>query len=234
MDLDTVIPVGSSLCRVFGVRHLSPAAAHHLEDVLDALKPTAVLVEGPADASDQIKHLVHKETKPPLAVLAYTKSRPVRTILYPLAEYSPEWVALTWGVRHKADTRFIDLPASVFLQLHDLASRERERAESAERQRPEEEADDAPQTPVADAPGLPGSPTKKPSEHTLAYLDDPHEAIARLSGDPDHETWWERHFEHTTAPAAYAGQIFEFGRSLRELRPGDEENEAREAFMRPC
>ena len=85
------------LCRVFGVRHLSPAAAHHLHAVLDEMRPTAVLVEGPADATDQIKHLIHKDTKPPLAILAYTKARPVRTILYPLAEYSPEWVALTWG-----------------------------------------------------------------------------------------------------------------------------------------
>ena len=97
MDLDAVIPVAASLCRVFGVRHLSPAAARHLEVVLDALQPTAVLVEGPADASAQIKHLVHKDTKPPLALLAYTKARPVRTILYPLAEYSPEWVALHLG-----------------------------------------------------------------------------------------------------------------------------------------
>src|SRR5262249_9065292 len=190
MDLDSIIPVGSPLCWVFGVPHLSPAAACHLEIVLDELKPTAVLVEGPADSSEQIKHLVHKDTKPPLAILAYTKSRPVRTILYPLAEYSPEWVALTWGVRHKADTRFIDLPATVSLELHEKskASRERERLE-----------DNAPK--VAVDPGSPGK--KKPSEHTLAYLDDPYEAIAKLSGDPDHETWWERHFEHTAIPAAF-------------------------------
>src|SRR5215470_17682909 len=81
------------LCRIFGVRHLSPAAAHHLHTVLDDMRPTAVLVEGPADATEQIKHLVHKDTRPPLALLAYTRERPVRSIIYPLAEYSPEWVA---------------------------------------------------------------------------------------------------------------------------------------------
>src|ERR1700722_18630110 len=79
------------LCRIFGVRHLSPAAAHHLHTVLDEFRPTAVLVEGPADATGHIRHLVHKDTKPPLALLAYTRDRPVRSILYPLAEYSPEW-----------------------------------------------------------------------------------------------------------------------------------------------
>src|SRR3954468_22732375 len=118
MDVSTVFPEAGQLCRVFGVRHLSPSAAHHLHAVLDALKPTAVLVEGPADATEHVKHFAHKDTKPPLAVLAYTRERPVRSILYPLASYSPEWAALSWGVRNKADVRFIDLPASVFLELH--------------------------------------------------------------------------------------------------------------------
>src|SRR6516165_7148491 len=106
------------LCHVFGVRHLSPAAAHHLHAVLEEMRPTAVLVEGPSDATEQIKHLVHKDTRPPLALLAYTRTRPVRSILYPLAAYSPEWVALTWSIRNKVETRFIDLPASVFVDLH--------------------------------------------------------------------------------------------------------------------
>jgi hypothetical protein len=189
------------------VRHLSPAAAHHLHAVLEGMRPTAVLVEGPSDATDQIKHLVHKETRPPLALLAYTRERPVRSILYPLAAYSPEWVALTWAVRNKAEVRFIDLPAAVFLELH----------------RVREDEDAKPQA-------------AKVSEHTRAYLDDPYDAIAQLCGDPDHETWWERHFEHTTDPASYVRQIYEFGRGLRDLRDlsNDDENLVREAYMRRC
>jgi hypothetical protein len=211
------------LACVFGVRHLSPGAAHHLERALDALRPTAVLVEGPSDATEQIRHLVHKDTRPPLALLAYTRTRPVRSIVYPLAEYSPEWVALTWGMRHcpKA-TRFIDLPAAVFLELHSITE-----PEPAEAAPPDGQGGSQP----AGAPKR-----RKPSEHTRAYLDDPHEAIARLAGDPDHETWWERHFEHTSEPAAYVHQIFELGRGLRELRELGEkdENLIREAYMRRC
>jgi hypothetical protein len=205
-------PASRPLARVFGVRHLSPAAAHHLTVLLDALRPTAVLVEGPADAIDQIKHLAHKHTQPPLALLAYTQERPVRSILYPLAEYSPEWVALTWGIRHRADVRFIDLPAAVFLQLHQLQEK----------------------PPKDDADTSKGDAGKQVGQHTRAYLDDPWEAIARLTGDPDHETWWERHFEHTTDPAAYVRSIFEFGRGLRDWRdlPDDDENLLREAYMR--
>ncbi|HWG42905.1 MAG TPA: DUF5682 family protein [Gemmataceae bacterium] len=213
---DVIFPMDSTakpLCRIFGVRHLSPAAAHHLHTVLDDLRPTAVLVEGPADATEQIKHLVHKDTRPPLALLAYTRERPVRSILYPLASYSPEWAALTWGVRNKADVRFIDLPASVFLQLHH-----------ADKDEPATSDDPVPKK------------GQQASEHTVAYLDDPWSAIAELSGDPDHETWWERHFEHTTEPAAYVRQILEFGRGLRELKQLDEkdENLVREAYMRRC
>jgi hypothetical protein len=217
-ELASIFPAATDgnaqpLCRIFGVRHLSPAAAHHLHSVLDQLRPTAILVEGPGDATEQIRHLVHKDTRPPLALLAYTRQRPVRSILYPLASYSPEWVALTWGIRNKADVRFIDLPAGVFLQMHHT-----EKEEAAK-----------PDAPLTDK-------GRQASEHTLAYLNDPWEAIAKLSGDPDHETWWERHFEHTIEPAAYTRQILEFGRGLRELRPPGEkdENLVREAYMRRC
>jgi hypothetical protein len=205
---------GRPLARVFGVRHLSPAAAHHLRGVLDALRPSAVLVEGPSDATEQIKHLAHKDTRPPVALLAYTQERPVRSILYPLAEYSPEWVALTWALHNKVDVRFIDLPAAVFLEMHQ--------ATEPPDQKDEEEGQTGKKRAVSD--------------HTRAYLDDPYEAIARLSGEPDHETWWERHFEHTVEPAAYVRQIFEFGRGLREWRelPEEDENLVREAYMRRC
>jgi hypothetical protein len=216
LDLDQVFPDpgdGSRpLARIFGVRHLSPAAAHHLERVLEVLRPTAVLIEGPSDATDQVRHLAHRQTEPPVALLAYTRTPPVRSIVYPLAAYSPEWVALTWGLRHKADARFIDLPAAVFLDLHRTP-----------------EPGEAPPQPIP----TPASPTPA-GEHTRAYLDDPWEAIARLSGEADHETWWERHFEHTADPAAYSRQVFELGRGLRglrELTEGDE-NLVREAYMR--
>src|SRR5262249_18264925 len=145
---------------------------------------------------------------------------------YPLAAYSPEWVALTWAVRGKADVRFIDLPAAVFLRMH----------EAPPPAKPGEEADGEPgQGASAPASGQPEA-RRQASEHTVAYPDDPYEEIARLSGDPDHETWWERHFEHTTEPEAYRGSIFEFGRGLRELRAlkADDENLVRESYMRRC
>jgi hypothetical protein len=207
------------LCRVFGVRHLSPAGAHHLHAVIDEVRPTAILIEGPADATDHVRHLVHKDTKPPVALLAYTRERPVRSILYPLAEYSPEWVALIRGIRAKLVVRLIDLPAAVFLQLHQIKP-------------PPSDSEDKDEEPPADAPAT----GRQASAHTLAYLDDPWSEIARLCGDPDHETWWERHFETAPDAAAYSEAIFEFGRGLRDLRAlsDDDENLIRESHMRRC
>ena len=101
----------------FGVRHLSPAAAFHLRRALEKAKPELVLVEGPSDLNDQMKWLCHPETKFPAAILAYTKAPPVRTILYPLAIYSPEVQAILWANSHGVPCRFMDLPSSVFLAI---------------------------------------------------------------------------------------------------------------------
>ena len=103
----------------FGVRHLSPASAFHLRRALDLARPRLVLVEGPSDLNDQMQWLCHPETKFPAAIMAYTKTPPVRTILYPFAVYSPEVQAILWAHEHKVECRFMDLPSSVLLALEE-------------------------------------------------------------------------------------------------------------------
>src|SRR6516162_3506041 len=104
---------------IFGVRHLSPAAAWHLWQLLDRVRPKLVLIEGSDDADDLIPHIVSPKSKFPIAILAYTADAPVRTFCYPLATYSPEYQALVWCQENKAKARFMDLPSSVFLGLMD-------------------------------------------------------------------------------------------------------------------
>ena len=101
----------------FGVRHLSPAAAFHLRQALDRARPALVLVEGPSDLNDQMRWLCDPGTAFPVAILAYTKTPPVRTILYPLSVYSPEVQAILWAHEHHVPCRFMDLPSDVFLAL---------------------------------------------------------------------------------------------------------------------
>ncbi len=217
-------PGQGPLARIFGVRHLSPMGAWHVERFLEKVDPTAVLVEGPSDASEEIVHLTDKRTRPPVAVLAFTQQRPVRSILFPLAEYSPEWVSLRWALRNGRVARFIDLPASVFL------------GRSAEG--PEHVCSDDPEGGLEETgseKGEHGAAHERETD-TQRYLHDPYGAIARISGDPDHDTWWERHFEHSMTEDSYQLSILEFGRELRELdyEPPRrrEETLIREAFMR--
>jgi hypothetical protein len=216
------------LASIFGVRHFSPAAALHVARHLDAVDPDVVLIEGPSDATEQLVHLAHAKTVPPVAVLAFTKERPVRTILYPLAAYSAEWIAARWALKKKRQVRFIDLPAAVFLEMHE---QERKRAEAeaeaarAQEQKGEGEAEEG------DGGAGTAAATVTGESETHAYLDDPYEAIARIAGDSDHETWWERHFEHADSVEAYRGAIFEFGKGLRDVRT-DSEARTRETLIR--
>lgn len=103
----------------FGVRHLSPAAAYQVRKALDEAQPALVLVEGPSDLNDQMPWLCDPRTEYPVAILAYTKAAPVRTILYPLAIYSPEIQAILWAHEHQIPCRFMDLPSSVFLAMQE-------------------------------------------------------------------------------------------------------------------
>lgn len=103
----------------YGIRHLSPAGAYYLRRYLEEKKPRLVLIEGPSDFNDLLHDMVRQETKPPIAVLAYTKEAPVRTILYPFASYSPEYQAILWCHENGVECQFMDLPSETFLAISE-------------------------------------------------------------------------------------------------------------------
>src|SRR3954452_18483673 len=96
----------------FGVRHHGPGSADSLIKALDELKPMAMLIEGPADASGLLPMLADPAMKPPVALLCYPEDDPAATSFLPLAEFSPEYQAALWAVRNQAALRFIDLPST--------------------------------------------------------------------------------------------------------------------------
>lgn len=110
----------------FGVRHLSPAAAHYVRKELDRVQPDIVLIEGPADLTEQMHWFCHPQTKLPAAILAYTQQTPIHTLLYPFAEYSPEYQAILWANKHKVPCRFMDLPSSVMLAIRQSKEEEQD------------------------------------------------------------------------------------------------------------
>src|SRR5436305_917507 len=194
----------------FGVRHLSPAGAWHLRRYLDQTKPDLVLIEGLSDANELIPHITRKGTKPPIALLAYTDSLPVRTLIYPMARYSPEFQAMCWANEHRVEVEFIDLPSDIFLALQDIEQELREKRRLAP---PPQKA------PSPDDP--PAAEEQPPDEGASPPLEPPasiYEEFARRAGEPDHDTYWERHFEHNLSDDAYRLAAYEFGNSLRELQ----------------
>lgn len=108
----------------FGIRHLSPCGAYELLKFLDKTDPDMVLIEGPGDLSDMMKDMCSPQTKPPFAIMAYSQTVPIHTILYPMAVYSPEYQAVLWSYRHNRKCHFIDLPSGVFLAMSDLRNAE--------------------------------------------------------------------------------------------------------------
>jgi hypothetical protein len=196
----------------FGIRHLSPMGAWHLRDFLERTRPDLVLVEGLDDATGLLPDVTRKQTEPPIAILAYTDTLPVRTLVYPFARYSPEYQAICWAHAHDVAVEFFDLPSDVFLGLQD---REIERLEKKQR-----EAREEPAAPV-------GVPEPRPSLF---------QRIADRAGERDYDTYWERHFEHNPEPGVYHGAAMELGRVVRELEEDEPvwraENLVREAYMR--
>lgn len=103
--------------KTFGIRHFSPAGAYFLRQFLDEVKPSLVLIEGPADFDFLIDDIVSKNLVPPFAIMAYTKEAPIDTILYPFAEYSPEYQAILWAKENNTECHFFDLESDIILEL---------------------------------------------------------------------------------------------------------------------
>ena len=93
----------------FPVRHHSPRASAALVKFLDRVRPDRLLVEGPRDATKLLPYLFDPDTVPPVAILGYRTDGPASSVLYPMATYSPEYVALAWAQQHGVASELIDI-----------------------------------------------------------------------------------------------------------------------------
>ncbi|MDN3024533.1 DUF5682 family protein [Streptomyces sp. S.PB5] len=118
---------------LLGVRHHGPGSARAVRAALDAARPRVVLIEGPPEADGLIPLAAEEDMRPPVALLAHAVDEPGRSAFWPLAEFSPEWVAIRWALEHEVPARFIDLPATHSLAWERGAADEtvRERADGA-------------------------------------------------------------------------------------------------------
>jgi hypothetical protein len=200
---------------VLGVRHHGPGSARAVAHALDAIRPDAVLIEGPPDAADILALAGDPTMTPPVALLVYSPESPQDASYYPFAEFSPEWQAIRWGLANNAATRFIDLACAL----------------RCKREPPPE--------PDADGTGTEDT-QESDSTDTPPTRSDPLNALAEAAGYTDGEAWWGRLIEerrHHGDPLSAFEAVGEAMASAREQlgpTPHDPDEPAREAHMRKC
>ncbi|KXP14873.1 DUF5682 family protein [Tsukamurella pseudospumae] len=207
---------------VLGIRHHGPGSARAVVAELERLRPDAVLIEGPSDASELLAHVVDPDLVPPVALLGYVADDPATAAFWPFGVFSPEWQAARWAVGHDVPVEFCDLPAAQSLA-----------ALGAPVPAAESEPDGAATEPDDT------KPERAPSDEDDLRTD-PIAALAAAAGYDDPERWWDDVIE-----SRGEGDVFEsLAEAMRAVRehveaaPADgaepTREQRREAFMRKC
>ncbi|MER6701168.1 DUF5682 family protein [Streptomyces fimicarius] len=152
---------------LLGVRHHGPGSARAVLAALAAARPAVVLVEGPPEGDALLPLAADPRMRPPVALLAHAVDDPGRASFWPMAAFSPEWVAIRWALDHDVPVRFIDLPAA-----HSLALKE-----------------------PAPGTGREGTPGERAADEVTPVVD-PIRVLAETAGYDDPERWWEDVVEH--------------------------------------
>lgn len=111
---------------VVPIRHHSPACAAQLERLIAAVRPAALLVEGPCDFDPLIEQLCDPRTRAPVAIVALREAgagQATRRVAsyFPFCAHSPELIALQAAATLGVPARFIDLPSTAREMVFDEA-----------------------------------------------------------------------------------------------------------------
>lgn len=189
---------------LLGIRHHGVGSARSVERALQQLQPDALVIEAPSEITAILPLLAHPDTRPPIALLLYQTDHPNQAVYYPLAEFSPEWVAIRYALAQGIPIYPMDLP-----QAHQLGQ---SKASDAEETETPSEASEPPESP----------------------LPDPLAILAEAAGFEDGERWWEYLVESRGGQdQAVFEAIAEAMQAVREIYPAVTGREAlREAHMR--
>lgn len=92
---------------LIGVRHHAPSLAAAVPELLDTLRPDAILIELPHEAAPWLEWLAHQDTRAPIALAGTGRGG---LGFYPFADFSPELAALRWALRNDVPAHTCDLP----------------------------------------------------------------------------------------------------------------------------
>jgi hypothetical protein len=157
------------------IRHHSPACAHHVGGVIRRLRPAAVLIEGPRDATPLIPFLLDPQTACPVAIYTVYVDRRGEGLprrhgaYYPLSDFSPELEAMRAAQEVGAAARFIDLTYPEMVHA--------ERAEE-------------------DAPASAATPTRSLQAEAYLRRSEHLALVCRRIGARDADDLWDCLFEH--------------------------------------
>ncbi|WP_053750895.1 DUF5682 family protein [Streptomyces sp. MMG1533] len=213
---------------LLGVRHHGPGSARAVRAALAAARPRVVLIEGPPEADALIPLAADEDMRPPVALLAHAVDEPGRSAFWPLAEFSPEWVAIRWALEHDVPARFIDLPAT-----HSLAWERDEPGEETQ-----EPAGGEREEPSAGGDGESDSDAAGQRAVGVDVRIDPLAVLAEAAGYDDPERWWEDVVEHRGVGEGDAfGPFVVLEEAMGALREtygsgGHDRDLVREAYMR--
>lgn len=195
---------------IFGVRHHGPGSARSVAAALEYVQPHAVVIEGPPELDGVVELAANPGMTPPVACLVYASAEPQCAEFYPLAAFSPEWVAMRWAQKHGVPVRFADLPATNGLALRQKAS------DTAE--------------------GKPQDDSEPDDAHDRQQVrDDPLSLLSATAGYDDPERWWEDCIELRSDSALDRfALVTESMQQVRQAHPelNSDENNRREAAMR--
>lgn len=246
---------------LLGIRHHGPGSARAVAEALAEYKPDCVLIEGPADADQLLGLLAREDLEPPVAILAYREADPRTSAFWPLAGFSPEWVALRYAVDQGVAAGFFDLPSSATLawQQSDPQGAPAVAGDSPGAAefphpvagpvipdvsdkpgglvvtiRPDVTEPYAAPGPLGDPPGAAApepGPPNPPDPHA-----DPIALLAGAAGHDDPETWWEDAVELRRERGGQVREVFAaVAEAMAEIRrdlPIAEFDLIREAHMR--
>lgn len=202
-----------------GIRHHGPGSAYSVIQALTTIRPDLILIEGPPEAESVLPLATETAMEPPVALLIYAEDDLADAAFYPFALFSPEWQALTYGLRQGLPVRFMDLPQSHHCALMRQAKAELAAAATATTTDNNNEP-----------PSLPAYLQER------AWPADPLTLLAQAGGFDDGERWWERLVEQRTEGLAVFTGIAEAMTALRTTLEADQplpyREALREAWMR--
>jgi hypothetical protein len=203
---------------VLGIRHHGPGSARSVRAALDEVEPTIVLIEGAPELDAVVALAASEQMVPPVAGLVYALDRPRAALFYPLAAFSPEWVALRWALARDVPVRFADLPGANLLAASAAEALQQEDPQAgveAAAGEPEDGSGRRGGVP----PGAPDIGTAPPVVLHGTQRPDPIATLAELAGYDDPEQWWEDAIEHRDADrGSVLGRFASVRAAMAEIR----------------